>query len=189
MLFWLEIATGFTGALTLVWLARVAARRFFDLPSVEPLTTAGTGLTEASVRYPKPARLEVLVLAAKLASKPLADALLEAKNRGARVEIIVDRTAVNDPDSVHSHLAEQNLTPMQSPTQRAVRGGMVLIDRRLLLTSDLGFTQKDEAEIGAGLVVTGYSQVMQAFHKHFEAVKAQIKIPGENKSTPQEKAA
>ena len=91
---WLILATGFTGALTLVHLARLAYRRLFTPPSAEVHFSPKGNCTDIVVRELKQARHEVLVLAYSFTSRPIAEALIDAEHAIAhnKVMIIDQRT-------------------------------------------------------------------------------------------------
>src|SRR5947209_6743928 len=92
VLMWLQIATGFTGALTLVFLLRMLARRLGRMPSLAVYFSPKGGCQEALVRELKAARREILVQAYSFTADPLTLALVEAKKRGVHVEILLDRS-------------------------------------------------------------------------------------------------
>ena len=59
------------------------------------------GCTEVIVKHIRRARHEVLLQAYSFTSKPIAEALVDAKTRGLNVDIVLDRaneTVGNDPD-------------------------------------------------------------------------------------------
>src|SRR6267142_157983 len=88
----LELATGFTGALTLVFLFRALQRKFGRVQSIEVLFSPKGGCQEAVVRELKKARREVLVQAYSFTADPLTYGLVEAKKRGAQVDILLDKS-------------------------------------------------------------------------------------------------
>ena len=89
---WLLISTGFTGALTLVYLVRAAYRWWAPPLSLSVFHSPKGGCTDAVVREIQAARCEVLVQAYSFTSKPIADALIAAKGRGCNIEILLDKS-------------------------------------------------------------------------------------------------
>src|SRR5262249_39770736 len=85
---WLLVATGFSGAFTLVYLARMVRSWFVPPASHTVHFSPKGGCTEAVVAELRQARREVLVLAYSFTSKPIAQALVDAKLRGISVEIV-----------------------------------------------------------------------------------------------------
>src|ERR1700676_5812229 len=88
----LMAATGFFGALTLMYLLSRLFRAWFPAPSVACQFSPKGGCTEAVVQEIKNARHEVLVLAYSFPSRPISQALVEAKLRGLHVEIVLDHS-------------------------------------------------------------------------------------------------
>src|SRR5262245_7842176 len=108
---WLLLATGVTGAMTLSFLLRVLARSL-GTPSVTDIFSPPGGCTDAVVGHLGRAKKEVLMLAHAFSSEPLTRAVLDAKMRGVRVEIIFDKAAEKDPSSDLHRFAEQGLAPL-----------------------------------------------------------------------------
>ena len=109
---WLLIGTGFTGAYTLLFLARAVHRWFATPPSVGVHFSPKGGCTEAVVRELQAARHEVEVLAYSFTSKPIAQALVDAKLRGVHVDIVLDHSNEKDDRSDLHFLLEQKLMPL-----------------------------------------------------------------------------
>src|SRR5689334_2594798 len=82
---WLLLATGFTGALTLVSWARVLRRFLGGVPSAAVFFSPRGGCTEAILHELGRARREVLVLAYGFTSQPIAESLVQCKLRGVHV--------------------------------------------------------------------------------------------------------
>src|SRR5215469_10116282 len=78
---WLLLGTGFSGAFTILFLFRLAVRQIGGLASAEVYFSPKGGCTDAIVNELRKARREILLLAYSFSSKPVAQALLEAKNR------------------------------------------------------------------------------------------------------------
>src|SRR5262245_12802787 len=82
----LFLATGFMGAWTLLYVARHLHSWFVAPPSVAVFHSPKGGCTDAAVWEIRRAKREVLVQAYSFTSKPIADALIEAKGRGVNIE-------------------------------------------------------------------------------------------------------
>src|SRR5438128_1854728 len=107
----LLIATGFSGALTLVWLVRVVLRLFRMSAAAAVHFAPGTAPVDALVRLIGAARREVLLMADTLACRPVAQALVEARMRRAGVDVLLAANSENDPGSDLHFLVEQGLVP------------------------------------------------------------------------------
>jgi phosphatidylserine/phosphatidylglycerophosphate/cardiolipin synthase-like enzyme len=150
---WLLLATGFTGALTLVFLARSLYRALATPPSVEVLFSPKGGCTDAVVRELKAARREVLVQAYSFSSTAIAQALVDARLRGLKVEVLLDRSNEQEAYSDLPFLAEQGLTPLIDAQHAIAHNKVIVIDGRTVITGSFNFTHQAEAENAENLLV------------------------------------
>src|ERR1700719_1972285 len=108
---YLLLATGFMGALTLVFAARWVKRQIFKPLQVSVRYSPKGGCTEAVVLELGRARHEILVQAYSFTSKPIAQAMVDAKMRGVHVEIVLDRANEADTYSELGDLLGQGIKP------------------------------------------------------------------------------
>jgi phosphatidylserine/phosphatidylglycerophosphate/cardiolipin synthase-like enzyme len=175
---WLLLATGFTGALTLVFCVRWLYRFFGTLPSVAVYFSPKGGVTDAVIRELKAARREVLVLAYSFSSKPIAEALVDAKTRGVQVEIVLDRSNEQEDYSDLHLFLEQGLAPMIDGHHAIAHNKLMIIDQRTLITGSFNFTHQAEAENAENLlVVKGHPQLIGVYRQNFLAHKSHSQIP------------
>jgi phosphatidylserine/phosphatidylglycerophosphate/cardiolipin synthase-like enzyme len=188
---WILIATGFTGALTLLFLYRAVHRRFGTLFSVAVHFSPKGGCTEAVVATIKAARREVLVLAYSFSSKPIADALAEAKKRGVHVEIILDRSNEQETYSDLAFFRENGLAPLVDAHHAIAHNKVMLIDRKIIITGSFNFTHQAEAENGENLlIIKGHPELMAQYRQDFMSHKSHSQPASEKGShTPERKAA
>jgi phosphatidylserine/phosphatidylglycerophosphate/cardiolipin synthase-like enzyme len=193
MMTWLLLATGFTGALTFSFLLRVLGRSL-GAPSVTAHFSPKKGCTDAVVGHLGGAKKEVLILAGAFSSEPLAKAVLDAKMRGVRVEILLDKGAEKDPSSDLHHFADQGLVPLlDSRPAGSNDHNVILIDGRLLITGSFGFTRQSEEERASSLlVIGGHPEVIEAHRVIFHELRSSAReykpaTPGK-KDTPIDKA-
>src|SRR6516162_9881065 len=109
---WILLATGFTGALTALFLLRLGQRNLITPPSVETRFSPGGNCTEAILHEIGQARREVLVLASSFTAREISQALVDAKMRGVAVEIILDHSNEKEPHTELPFLVEQGLAPL-----------------------------------------------------------------------------
>jgi phosphatidylserine/phosphatidylglycerophosphate/cardiolipin synthase-like enzyme len=175
---WLQLATGFTGALTLVFLARIVYHRFATPPSVSVCFSPKGGCTDAVVRELKAARREVLVQAYSFSSKAISQALVDAKLRGLKVEILLDRSNEKEAYSDLPFLAEQGLTPLIDAEHAIAHNKVMVLDGRTVITGSFNFTHQAEAENAENLlVIKGHPDLARAYRDNFEAHKAHCQAP------------
>jgi phosphatidylserine/phosphatidylglycerophosphate/cardiolipin synthase-like enzyme len=175
---WLLLATGFTGALTLLFWLRQAWRKFGGVPSVAAHFSPQGGCTEVIVAELQRARHEVLVLAYSFTSRPVAQALVDAKLRGVHVEIVLDHSNEHEPHTELPFFVEQGLTPLVDPHHAIAHNKVMVIDGRTVLTGSFNFTQQAEAENAENLLVLqGHPELARAYRQNFLAHKEHARPP------------
>jgi phosphatidylserine/phosphatidylglycerophosphate/cardiolipin synthase-like enzyme len=190
MMMWILLATGFTGALTLVFLVRFAYRSFGTVPSVDVHFSPKGGTTEAVIRELKAARREILVLAYSFSSKPIAEALIEAKTRGVQVEIILDRSNEQETYSDLALFEEQGLAPLVDAQHAIAHNKVMIIDQRTLITGSFNFTHQAEAENAENLLVLkGHPELLKPYRQNFLTHKSHSQVPNRKPAPTAHRAA
>ena len=149
----LLVATGFTGALTLLLPARAIHRRFHVSPSVAVHYSPKGGCTEAVVAELHQTRHEILVQAYSFTSKPIAQALVDAKGRGVHVEIVLDKSNETDTYSELGDLLGQGITPLIDAHHAIAHNKIMILDGHTLMTGSFNFTNQAEPENAENLLV------------------------------------
>lgn len=181
---WLDMATGFLGAMTLLFVARAALRHFGMLPSAEVRFAPKGGCQDAVVRELRRARCEVLVLAYRFCGEALVAALVDAKKRGANVEVILDAGNEKDRQSDLKALAEQGLDLVVDPSHPETLAQTIVIDGRTVVTGSYDFSPRGDEECAADVVILrGQPELAASYRQHFLAHKeharpAQLKADG-----------
>jgi len=184
MMTWLLLATGFTGAFTLRFVYRQLVQLFVVPPAVEVRITHGADSMDGLLGALKRARREILVLARSFAARPVAMALVEAKLRGVKVEILLDPACERDRSSDLSFLLEQGLQPLAVAPNAISTGAVIIVDGRTIYCG--GFSSP--AELGEDtavdlLCIKGYAEAVAAYRLHFSNEKSEAR-PAENKHQP-----
>jgi phosphatidylserine/phosphatidylglycerophosphate/cardiolipin synthase-like enzyme len=169
---WLLVATGFTGALSLLYLFRVLYHSWYTPPSVQVHFSPKGGCTEAVVRELGHARHEIQVLAYSFTSKPISQALVEAKLRGVHVDIILDHSNENETYSDLHFFLEQGLVPVIDSHHAIAHNKVMIIDGSTLITGSFNFTQQAEQENAENLlIVKGQPELVRAYRQNFAVHK------------------
>jgi phosphatidylserine/phosphatidylglycerophosphate/cardiolipin synthase-like enzyme len=169
----LLIATGFSGALTLLYLARLAYRTFNPPQSLSVHFSPSGGCTDAVVREIAAAKREVLVLAYGFTSRPISQALVDAKLRGVDVDIILDHSNEKEEHSDLHFLLEQKLNPVIDAHHAIAHNKVMLIDGRTIVTGSFNFTAHAESHNAENLIIIkGHSDLISAYRHDFEHHKA-----------------
>lgn len=178
---WLLLATGFTGALTLVFLIRRVLHWWRPPLSIYVFHSPKGGCTEAVVREVRGARREVLVQAYSFTSKPISDALIAAKTRGVHIEILLDKSNEHETYTELSHLMEKGLIPRIDAQHAIAHNKIMLIDRRTIITGSFNFTNQAEHENAENLlIIKGHRDLVQSYCNSFTAHKAHSQAPNPN---------
>ena len=175
----LLLATGFTGALTFLFLLRRMYSWFVATPSVAAYHSPKGGCTEAVVWEIRRARKEILVQAYSFTSKPIADALIEAKGRGLHVEILLDRSNEQETYTELAHLIDHGLAPHIDAQHAIAHNKIMILDRRVLITGSFNFTHQAEVENAENLlIIKGHPELLRSYRQSFADHKAHCQAPG-----------
>jgi len=173
---WLMLATGFTGALTCVFLLRLLHRCFADVATVTAYFSPKGGCADAVVDQLGRAKKEVLILAHSFAFEKLSKVVLDAKMRGVRVELVLDKHNEKDPASDLHVFAGQGLAPCLNTQSPCCHDNLMLIDGRVVITGSFDFTrQAEEENSDSVLIIAGHPALLSACRKHFQDAKSHAK--------------
>lgn len=183
MMTYLLLATGFTGALTLLFYVRWIYHWFVTPPSVQVYYSPKGGCTEAVVHELGRARREVLIQAYSFTSKPIADALIDAKARKVHIEILLDRSNEQETYTELGHLIEQGITPLIDAHHAIAHNKVMIIDRKILITGSFNFTHQAEMENAENLlIIKGQPALLKKYCDSFAEHKAHCQ-PASGKSS------
>ena len=178
-LMYLQIAVGFTGAFTLVFLWRTLKCRLTAMPTVAARFSPRGGCTEAIVAEINKAHREVLVQAYSFTCPDIAKALIEAKKRGAAVTVLLDRSNVAETTSELKMLEEAGLRPHIDDKHAIAHNKIMIIDRKTLLTGSFNFTRQAEHENAENLLILRHHpELAAAYLRNFEAHRSHCVAPG-----------
>jgi phosphatidylserine/phosphatidylglycerophosphate/cardiolipin synthase-like enzyme len=182
---WIEIASGFTGALTLVFLVRAARRKLGLVPMLSAHFSPKGGCQQAVVNELKKARREILVQAYSFTADPLTYALVEAKKRGVHVDILLDKSNEVESYSDLRIFLDQGLHPLIDAHHAIAHNKVMIIDQKVLITGSYNFTNQAEDENAENLLILkGHRELVAQYRQNFLAHKghckpAQVKAPVE----------
>jgi phosphatidylserine/phosphatidylglycerophosphate/cardiolipin synthase-like enzyme len=169
---WLLVATGFTGAGTLWFVWRWLHRTFGAPFSAEAFFSPKGSCTDVVVREIKAARREILVLAYSFTSRPIAEALVDAKLRGVHVDVVLDHSNETEPHTEMPFLVEQGLVPVIDAHHAIAHNKVMILDGRTLITGSFNFTHQAENENAENLlIIKGHPELVGAYRQNFHAHK------------------
>jgi phosphatidylserine/phosphatidylglycerophosphate/cardiolipin synthase-like enzyme len=174
----LLLATGFTGGLTLVFVVRWVARYLGLHLAVTTHFSPKGGCTDAVVREIKSARREILMQAYSFTSKPIAQALIDAKARGVHVDILLDKSNEQEAYTELGHLLHEGLAPHIDAQHAIAHNKIMILDRRTLITGSFNFTHQAETDNAENLIIIkGHPELVQAYFQQFAAHKSHCQAP------------
>jgi phosphatidylserine/phosphatidylglycerophosphate/cardiolipin synthase-like enzyme len=191
---WIHMATGFTGAWTLVFLVRAGLRKLGWMSSTVAFFSPKGGCQEAVVKELRSARREILVQAYSFTSEPITLALVDAKKRGVHVELILDKSNETERYSELHVFLEKGLAPLIDAHHAIAHNKVMIIDKKTLVTGSFNFTNQAELENAENLLILkGQTDLVQAYRQSFLTHKAhsktaEIKTPIEKDRAPKKAA-
>ena len=146
--------------------------------------------TETVVGEIKAARREVLVLAYSFTSKPIADALIEAKLRGVHVDIILDHSNETETHTEMPFLVEQGIVPIIDAHHAIAHNKVMILDGRTIISGSFNFTNQAENENAENLlVIKGQPQLAALYKENFHAHKDHARAVQAAPAKPQQHQA
>jgi phosphatidylserine/phosphatidylglycerophosphate/cardiolipin synthase-like enzyme len=173
---WLQLATGFCGAVTLLYWLRWFGRRLGQLLHIGVHFSPKGGCMQALLDELKKARREVLVQAYSFTSDPLTLALVDAKQRGADVQVILDKSnEVERYSDLHLFL-EKGLSPLIDAEHAIAHNKIMIIDQKVLATGSFNFTNQAEDHNAENLmIIKGHPELVAQYRQNFMNHKAHSK--------------
>jgi phosphatidylserine/phosphatidylglycerophosphate/cardiolipin synthase-like enzyme len=102
------------------------------------------GATDAVVREVNNAQHEILIQAYSFTSAPIASALVAAKNRGIKVEALLDKTNVKQGYSVVTFLENAGIPVYIDDQVKIAHSKIMIIDDAEVITGSFNFTKSAE---------------------------------------------
>jgi phosphatidylserine/phosphatidylglycerophosphate/cardiolipin synthase-like enzyme len=167
-LMWIQVATGFTGALTLVYLWRHLALKLGYILDIQTYFSPKGGCQEAIVRELQKARREVLVQAYSFTADPLTFALIEAKKRGVHVDILLDKSNEAEHYSDLHIFLENGLEPRIDASHAIAHNKIMIIDKQVVITGSYNFTNQAEHENAENvIIIRGHPELPALYRENF----------------------
>lgn len=163
---WLLLATGFTGGLTLVFVARRLWRWWIGPGAVEVFFSPSGDCLQAVVREIAKARHEVLVQAYSFNVREIAEALVAAKTRGVNVTVVLDRIN-EEAASDLPFLVEQGLAPLLDAHHVIAPSHVVILDAQVVVTGSFTFTPRSSDNAENLVILRGHPEIAREFRQQF----------------------
>lgn len=167
-LMWLQVATGAMGMLTAVYAWRILSRKLGYALHVRAHFSPKGGCQDAILHELRKARHEILVQAYSFTADPLTNYLVEAKQRGITVEIVLDKSNEMEKYSDLHILLEKGMDVKIDHSHAIAHNKIILIDKRILITGSFNFTNQAEHENAENLlIIRGHLDLMDVYRENF----------------------
>lgn len=137
--------------------------------SIDVLFSPDGGCTDRIVKEISRAKETVRVQAFFFTSEPIADALVEARERGIEVIAIFDKSQEKQRYSRLRILRRGGVTVRIDAEHATANNKIILIDDRTIITGSLNFTKAAEEKNAENLlIIKGYPQLFTKYLTNFE---------------------
>jgi phosphatidylserine/phosphatidylglycerophosphate/cardiolipin synthase-like enzyme len=147
----------------------------FRPTSVDVWFSPDGGCTDACVKALDEAKSSVYVQAYSFTSQPIAHALVEAKKRGVRVEVVLDKSQRTEKYSAADFVAHAGIPTYIDAVHAIAHNKIIVIDSAVVLTGSFNFTKAAEHSNAENLLIirdlklaVRYLQNWQAHRAHSE---------------------
>jgi phosphatidylserine/phosphatidylglycerophosphate/cardiolipin synthase-like enzyme len=127
--------------------------QFRSVGTVDVFFSPRGGATDAVVSEISSARSEILVQAYSFTSAPVAKALLDARKRGVRVEVVLDKSQRREKYSSADFLVHGGIPTYIDARHAIAHNKIMIIDRTTLITGSFNFTKAAEEKNAENLLV------------------------------------
>jgi phosphatidylserine/phosphatidylglycerophosphate/cardiolipin synthase-like enzyme len=111
------------------------------------------GATEAAVREIGKAKREILVQAYSFSSVPIATSLVLAKNRGVKIEVILDKSNLKEGYSSMDFLEHAGIPIYLDNRVKIAHSKVMIIDGEEVITGSFNFTKAAEYSNSENLII------------------------------------
>lgn len=125
------------------------------------------GCTDAIVAEINKAKQSVCVQAYEFTSPPIIHALVEAKNRGVNVQVVLDKSWPQTAPKAESALVEAGASVLIDGKHAIAHNKVVVIDGATVVTGSFNFTQRAETSNAENIVVLRNVSVGHDFLTNF----------------------
>jgi len=122
-------------------------------PSIRLFFSPNGGGTEAILSEIRHARAEVLVQAYSFTSAPIAKALLDARKRGVKVTVILDKSQRKASYSAADFLRNSGIATYIDGKHASAHNKIMIIDRECVITGSFNFTKAAEEKNAENILV------------------------------------
>ena len=147
----------------------VAVEPTRPLPPIEVYFSPKGGCTDAILKELKAAKSTVLVQAYWFTSEVIAKALVEAHQRGVKVEVILDRSRTEIDNDQAAFIVRNDVPTFIDDKHTTAHSKVIIVDGRVVVTGSFNFTQQAEEENVENLLVIRDKAIAEKFTANWKA--------------------
>lgn len=129
----------------------------------------GGGCTDAVVREIRAAQQNILVQAYSFTSAPIAEALVQAHQRGVHVQVVLDSSQRSEKYSAADFLLNSGLPTLIDAKHAIAHNKIMILDGRVVLTGSFNFTKQAEEHNAENLLVIRDPEVAARYTANWQA--------------------
>ncbi|MCX6968373.1 MAG: phospholipase D family protein [Verrucomicrobia bacterium] len=127
------------------------------------------GCTEAILKALHAAKSTIRVQAYKFTSSQIAKALVDAKQRGVNVQMILDQSQRSEGENLARFVAHAGVPTYIDDKHATAHNKTMVIDGRILITGSFNFTKAAEKENAENLLVIEDADLATCYSRNWEA--------------------
>jgi phosphatidylserine/phosphatidylglycerophosphate/cardiolipin synthase-like enzyme len=134
------------------------------------------GCTDAVIDVLGHARRSIRVQAYSFTSAPIAKALVDAKKRGVRVDVILDKSQRREKYTAADFLANSGISTRIDAVHAIAHNKVMIIDDAIVVTGSFNFTKAAEQQNAENLLVIRSHELATQYARNWEshAVHAEL---------------
>lgn len=126
------------------------------------------GAQEAILSVIGLAKSEIMVQAYSFTNMQIAQAIVDAKLRGIRVTVILDKSQVTQRHSVAGFLADQGVPTYIDSTHAIAHNKIMVIDRSTVVTGSYNFSKAAETSNAENLLILSSNELNDSYRLNWE---------------------
>ncbi len=142
--------------LLLCWIGLIHSQEkpaFSPSQSISVYFSPNGGCTDAIVKELVNAKSSILMQAYSFTSAPIAKSLLEARKRGVKVEVILDKSQLTEKYSSVTFLYNSGISTRIDAAHAIAHNKVMMIDGEVVITGSFNFTRAAEEKNAENLLV------------------------------------
>jgi phosphatidylserine/phosphatidylglycerophosphate/cardiolipin synthase-like enzyme len=146
------------------------AATFLSNSSYEVFFTPQDNCTQEIINAIATAKKQILIQAFSFTDKAIAKSLVEAKNRGVEVKILLDKSQLEDPYAATNYLVWHNILPKIDyiPEDYAcAHNKVIIIDGNIVITGSFNFTKTAQAKNTENLLIIHDANLAQRYQDNW----------------------